>query len=89
MATWDKEDVVFEIVNYTTGSPDTTAHTVKLQPINQAYDSGAISCSQKTAVTSMWGPDSDLDDEMHYYVYVNDVKKDLIIARESVPPIGG
>ena len=89
MATWEKEDVVFELVNSTTGSPDTTSHTVKLQPIDQAYDSGAIACSQKTVVTSMWGPDSDLDDLKHYHIYVDDDKKDLLISRESVPAIGG
>ena len=89
MATWDKEDVAFELVNSTTGSPDTGAHTVKLQPINQAYDSGAIACSQKSTVKSIYGPDSDLDDEMHYFIYIDTAKKDLLIARESVPAIGG
>ena len=88
MSTWDKEDVVFELVDASTGSPDTGAHTVKLQPIDQAYDSGAITCSQKSTVTSMWGPDSDLDDDKHYFVYVDGDKKDLIISRQSVPSIG-
>ena len=87
MATWPKEDVVFEIVDSTTGEPDTTVHTVKLQPINQAYDAGAIACSQKTTVLSMWGPDSDLDDEMHYFIYVNGSKKDFLPARESKPTV--
>lgn len=89
MAAWPKEDVAFEIVNSTTGSPDTTAHTVQLQPTNQTFPTGAVTCSQKSTITSMWGPDSDLDDETHYYVYVNSTKKDLIIARESQPMIGG
>ena len=89
MATWEKEDVSFELINSTTGSPDTTSHTVKLQPVDQVYDSGAIGCSQKTTVTSIWGPDSDLDDETHYYIYVNDDLKDLLIARKSIPNIGG
>ena len=88
MATWDKEDVAFELVNSTTGSPDTSSYTVKLQPVDQAYPTGAITCSQKSTVKSIYGPDSDLDDETHYFVYIDGSKKDLIIARESVPAIG-
>lgn len=87
MTTWAKEDVMFQIRNSTTGEADTTAHTVKLQPIDQTYDSGSIACSQKSSDLSIWGPDSDLDDETHYFIYVNDSKKDLIIARESVPNV--
>jgi len=87
MAAWPKEDVVFQLVDDTTGSPDTAVHTVKLQPINQAYDAGAIACSQKTVVLSMWGPDSDLNDKMHYWIYVDATKKKLLPARESKPMV--
>ena len=87
MATWAKEDVAFEIVNSSTGSPDTTVHTVYLQPIDQSYPTGAIACSQKSTVQSMWGPDSDLDDETHYHIYVNGSKKKFLPARESKPAV--
>ena len=87
MAVWDKEDVIFELIDEPTGSPDVAVYTVKLQPIDQAYDAGAIACSQKTDVLSMWGPDADLDDETHYFIYVNAAKKDFLPARESKPMV--
>ena len=87
MAVWPKEDVTMRIVDDTTGEDDTSVHTVKLQPINQAYDAGAIACSQKTVELCIWGPDSDLDDEMHYHWYIDGTKKKLLPARESKPNV--
>jgi hypothetical protein len=88
MATWPKEDFEpFEIVTRATGSPDPGTHTVQLQPYNQTYPTGAVTCSPCATVTSMYIPDSDLDDETHYDIYIDTVKKQRIMARNSVPPV--
>jgi len=88
MAAWPKEDVpLIDIRNWTTGSKDTTEHTVEWQPIDQAYDAGAIACSQCTVEQHLWRPDTDLDDGTHYQLYINTTKKDLLIAREAKPMV--
>ena len=86
MAAWPKEDVpLVDMRDWTTGSEDTSAYTVEWQPIDQAYDTGAIACSQCSTETHLWRPDSDLDDGTHYHLYVDGTKKDLLIAREAKP----
>jgi len=90
MATWAKENVpLIPIRNQTTGSTDSTSHTVKLQPKNETYDSGAITCSQCTTEQWLWKPDSDLDSEQDYYIYVDTVIKGSLNAREGVSNILG
>lgn len=90
MATWAKEDVpLIPMRTWTTGSIDTSVHTVKLQPVDQVYPTGAIACSQCTIELWLWRPDADLDDDKHYQLYVDATKKDIIISRQSIPAIGG
>lgn len=90
MGTWAKENVTpFDIVNWTTGVEDSSSHTVKLQPVNQDYPTGAITCSQCTTNQYRWRPDSDLDDSIDYWIYVDTVKKGLIPALNSVSNILG
>ena len=71
MGTWAKEYIKFQLRDSTTGNPDTGSHTVYLQPVNQTYPTGAISCSQLSGDSSIWSPDSDLDDELDYWIYID------------------
>ena len=90
MATWEKEEVpAIHLTVFGTGADDTTAHTVKLQPANQAYDSGAISCTAGTSNGSYYYADSDLDDETLYHIYVDDTFYSPLIDQKSFPAIGG
>lgn len=85
MATWEKELVLFSLMIWASGSEDTSVHTVKLQPIDQAYPTGAISCTHKG--NGYYGPDSDLDDETHYDIYVDTDLKSRLWALKSAPVI--
>jgi len=88
MGTWAKENAVIGLYSSSTGLEDTSSHTVKYQPIDQDYDTGAIAASQLGS-TNRWMPDSDLDDEQHYDIYVDGTKKFRMNSPESVPMIGG
>jgi len=85
MATWAKENVIFRLVVWSTGVADTTTHTVVLQPTDQTYPTGSISCTH--AGNGYYRPDSDLNDTKHYYIYVDTVKKSKLISIESEPAI--
>lgn len=79
----------FRMLN-TDGTDDTSSHTVKAQPINQAYPTGAITLAQKSTDQSVWGLTSDsLADNMHYRIYVDDVATDDVwFSPRSIPPLG-
>jgi len=85
MSTLAKEDICFQLIDRATWSGDTSSHTVVMQPQSSSYPSGAIACSH--GGSGWYSPDSDLDDEEHYYIYVDGSKKRLWIARESSPAI--
>jgi len=86
MATWTKEYIVFQLIVWASGTADTSSHTVKLQPITSTYPTNAVDCTHKGG--GYYGPDSDLDDETHYDIYVDGTKKGRLLAQESVPDIG-
>jgi hypothetical protein len=85
----DKDTVFIHLVTATTAADDTSSHTVKLQPIDQAYPTGAVDCTQGTSEQARWYPDTDLDEDQHYDVYVDDVKIGRILSYNSLPAIGG
>ena len=89
MGTWDKDTIFIQLVDSSDGTNDETSHTVKLQPIDQAYDTGAVSCSQASGFASRWTPDSDLDDEMHYDIYVDGTKIGRLQPPTAMAMIGG
>jgi hypothetical protein len=87
MAAWDKDYVLITLRDSSTGHFDTTSHTVELQPTTSAYPTGKVTCNQ-LANPCTYKPASDLDDEMHYWVYVDTVKTYKLIAFNSEPPLG-
>ena len=87
MAAWDKETVLITLRDDSTGELDEAAKTVELQPTNQAYPTGKIACTQLSSLHT-YKPNSDLDDETHYWIYVDTVKKYKLIALNSAPNIG-
>ena len=90
MGTWAKENVpLYGIANGTTGVDDSTSHTVKLQPVNQTYPTGAITCSQCTTNQYLWKPDTDLQDNIDYHYYVDGTKKLRLLALNGVSNILG
>lgn len=74
----------------TTGEPDTSSYAVKLQPMDQAFDTGSIALAQKTVDTHVWGLTSDsLDDDTHYAIYIDGSDSGLrVFAPNSYPALG-
>ena len=89
MSVWAKERIIFQLINWSTGGPDSGSYTVKLQPIDQTYPNGAVSCSQASSDASLWRPDADLDTTKHYDIYVDGTNKKRLFSPESEPQIGG
>ena len=90
MATWAKENAVVRLVVPTTMADDETSHTVKYQPLDgNAYPTGAVTATQGTSEGSRWFPSSDLNDEYHYDIYVDDIKVKRIHSPNAEPMIGG
>ncbi|MDD5543887.1 MAG: hypothetical protein PHX83_12005 [Acidobacteriia bacterium] len=87
MAAWDKDVILITLRNSTTGELDKATHTVEVQPTTSAYPTNKVACSQLPNLAS-YKPDSDLDDETHYWVYVDTVKTYKLIAHKSEPNIG-
>ena len=87
MATWAKENAVIQLKVAITMADDTSAHTVKYQPSTQTYPTGAITGTQGTSDLSCYYPSSDLDDEYHYDIYVDDTKVGRLSSPISVSPI--
>jgi len=86
MATWDKEQIIFGLYDSVTGSAHTTSHTVKM--VRQGDDlADGISCSQKSVATNMWGPNSDLDDDYNYHIYIDSVLSAVYPSRKATPMI--
>ena len=83
MTTQDKEQFIFRLIDVSTGDPDTGLHTVKIQPINQTFPTGAIDCSH--VGNGYYIPDSDFNNEMHYDIYVDGTKKRRRLSDNSFP----
>jgi hypothetical protein len=88
MAVWNKENIVISLVNTATGENDTGTHTVKFQPVDQAYDSGAINGTQLDSLYR-YIPASDLDTENAYDIYVDGTKLKRIFGSDMLPAVGG
>ena len=89
MATWDKDTIFIQLATTGSGADDTGSYTVKFQPIDQAYPTGAVAGVQCTSDKSKWQPDSDLDTTNHYDIYVDTVRIGRLFGMDAVPPIGG
>ena len=89
MATWDKDVIFIQLVTATTGADDESAHTVKFQPIDQAYPTGAVNGTQCSTELSRYYPASDLDDTNCYDIYVDSVCIGRIFGKATVPSVGG
>ena len=77
------------ITDNVTGADDNTAHTVRLQPIDQAYPTGALVMAQKTERPAVWGFASNvMDENMHYDLYVNASKKKRYQAFNAIANLG-
>jgi len=87
MAVWDHTTIVYPVMDGSTGALDTNSYTVQFQPVDQAYPTGAIACSQLSE--GNWNPDSDLDTELAYDIYVNTVKIDRRWGIDLMAAIGG
>lgn len=88
MATWNAEYAMFINYDKNTGAENTTAKTVEYQPVDQSYPTGKISSTQ-IAGTGKYIPDSDLNTENAYDVYIEGSKIKRIFGSDLMPPIGG
>ena len=86
MAVWPKNDAIQTLIDSATGAWETVAKTVKYQPTDQAYPTGAIAATQLASGHS-YVPNSDLDSLKHYDLYVNAVKKKRVFSPDSEPNI--
>ena len=86
MATWAKEDAKFALMDED-GNWDTTSHTVEVYPMTETYPTGKITCSQLTSQFA-YQPDSDLDDDYHYWIRVDGEDKYPLFSPQSYPAIG-
>jgi hypothetical protein len=85
---WDKNKILITLRDPLTGELDTGTHTVEVQPTTSAYPTGKVAC---TALTNgaTYKPDSDLDENTHYWVYIDAVKSYKLQALNSEAPMGG
>jgi hypothetical protein len=88
MAVWQKEEIPIPLFDKTTGLLDTTNHTVEVYPMDQAYPGGKVTCTRLSGGYT-YQPDSDLDDETHYWIRVDGVDRYPLFAKKSYPAIGG
>jgi len=86
MAIWDKDTIVIAILDSSTGEIDENSYTIQAQPIDQAYSTGAVACSQLTS--GKWKPDSNLDTELAYDIYKNATRIGRIWGIDLMPGIG-
>jgi len=82
MASWNKDLIIFPLLDSTTGEIDSTSYTIQLQPIDQAYPTGAVACSQLSS--GKWKPDSNLDTTNSYEVYKNASKIGRIYGIDTI-----
>jgi hypothetical protein len=88
MATWDKDTIFFNLVVPETGADDVTDHVVEVCSADNAYPTGAVTCTQCTSEKSRYYPSEDLDDETHYDICVDGINVGRIPAKKSYAPIG-
>jgi len=87
MAVWDKNTAVVWLYDQDTGELDISTHTVEYQPIDQEYNAGVIHATQMSSKYA-YKPNSDLDADTHYWIYVDSIKKFKFIALNSSPNMG-
>ena len=76
-----------QIVTATTCADDETGHTVKYQPINQDYDTGALTATQGSSELSRYY--ATCDDDIDYDIYVDDTRTCRLLAINTVGNLGG
>ncbi len=85
---WDKDTVLITLRDADTGAFDVVAHTVEVQPTTSAYPTNKVTCTQLSSLYA-YKPTADLDEDTHYWVYVDTVKTYKLIAYNSEPSLGG
>lgn len=73
MPTWDKENIVIQLIT-TTGTTlgdDTSTHTVQFQPVDSAFSTNAVLGTQGTSNLSRYMPVSDLDSSKSYDIHLS------------------
>lgn len=85
---WDKDYILITMRDSATGELDETAYTVEMQPTDQAYPTGKTACTQLSSLHT-YKPNSDLDEDKHYWVYVGGSALYKLIALNSEPAVGG
>ena len=76
-----------KLVTATTCADDETGHTVKYQPVNQDYSTGALTATQGSSELSIYF--ATCDDDIDYDIYVDDARKCRLFALNAVPNLGG
>jgi len=70
MGTWAKTGIWIELVA-TTGSSDTSTHTVQFQPFDQAFSTGAVAASAGSGNAARYRPTADLSTTLCYDIHVD------------------
>ena len=86
MATWNNDTIIITLLDSSTGAVDTNSYTIQCQPVDQAYSTGAISCSQLSS--GKWKPDSNLDTENAYDIYKNSSRIGRIWGIDLMASVG-
>ena len=87
MATWERENAIVTLINSSSGELETSAKTVRFQPVDQEYPTGVIEATQLSSL-SRYIANSDLDTENAYDIYMNGTKIFRKWGPDLMPPIG-
>ncbi len=79
--------MIITIRDATTGELDTGTYAIKYQPVDQPYDTGAITASQLPSLSN-YKPDEDGNTEQAYDIYKDGTKIGRIWGPDLLPDIG-
>ncbi len=83
MAVWSKNYAVYICRRSDTGKVDTSTHTVLYRPVSVGT-SGDITCTQLSSLFA-YKPDSNLDTEESYDIYVDGTRIRRIFGPDTLP----
>ena len=88
---WDNDEIIITIKDPDTGDYDDTTYTVEVYPTTGSYPTGKVNCTQLASLHD-YKPDSDLDEDTHYWVRVDKgggtVLTHKLPAKNSEPSLG-
>lgn len=87
MAVWSRNHAIITLRRSDTGKLDTAAHTVVYRPVSVG-SSGDITATQLTSGYA-YKPDSILDTEEAYDIYVDGTLVKRIYGPDMLPDVGG